>query len=443
MKKLLQIIFIFCICCLSIQLYAQWFPVMEDVLPVDIAISPDYLNDQTVYVVDDEAKIWISETGGALWTTVYEADNPNDPSQMVLDIIISPNFLNDNAIMMIHKDGTMELSPDRGQHWLTAPAPEGVTGMVFSQRVADDVTMYCITGALGPVNFYKSGNYGATWGDPVAEITLGAGYYSRLWNSLDPLARDTFAIQYDNLSLYLSTDGGVTWFNSFAAAVWLTDFAFSPQFSSDTTVFVAEADEIFKNTFGGDELAWVSKLELPGSFGIRLAISPAFGTDHTIFAAVDQVGIIRSTDGGDSWGPFNEGFNSTLPISIAISNSPPYTLFAGSMKVDGVPDKLYKYQAYTDIKEEGIGDGLILTIYPNPFRQSTVIRFEIKEDCHVRLSLTDLNGRLVSLLLDETMQKGEHAVPFDNASGILRPGLYSCRLEAGNSILSAKLAVTR
>jgi len=153
MKITVKIALALVILFLHCRLLAQWTPVLDNVTPVDIEISPDYLMDQTVYILDDEEKIWISETGGSVWTTVYDADNPSDPSQAVQEIVLSPNFKTDNAIVRIHKDGTMKISPDRGQHGLTIPAPEGVTDIVFSPLFADDYTMHCITGAFGPVKF--------------------------------------------------------------------------------------------------------------------------------------------------------------------------------------------------------------------------------------------------------------------------------------------------
>lgn len=443
MEKLIRLIFILSICYSPINSGAQWFPVLDDVLPVDIAISPDYLNDQTVYVLDDNARIWISETGGAIWTTVYEADDPNDPSQAVLDIVLSPNFLNDDAIIMIHKDGTMKLSPDRGQHWLTAPAPEGVAGMVFSPRVAEDATMYCVTGALGPVNFYKSGNFGAVWGDAIAEIAIGGGYYSRLWNSLDPLARDTFAVQYENNSLYISMDGGETWVNSFGAQVKVSDFTFSPQFSDDNTMFAADASDIYRNIQGGVDTAWLNVGNFPGTQGIKFAISPGFQNDRTIFAALDQVGIIRSTDGGLSWGPFNEDFNSTSPVSIAISSSPPYSLFAGGMGIGGAPGKVYKFQAYTGVIDPIKSDKVRLSSFPNPFSDKAMINITLPAQGHVNLSISDMSGRTILVLMDKELGKGLHTCVLDNSSGLIPPGAYILMLQAGNWSFARKVMVTR
>jgi photosystem II stability/assembly factor-like uncharacterized protein len=427
----------------SNQLLAQWTPVLDNVVPVDIEISPNYLMDQTVYVLDGQEKIWISETGGSVWTTVYNADDPSDPSQAVLDIVLSTNFRTDNAIVMIHKDGTMEFSPDRGQHWLQAPAPEGISGMVFSPLFGEDYTMYCITGALGPVNFYRSQNGGSSWGNPISQITIGGGFYSRLWNSLDTMAKDTFAIQYDNTSLYLSFNGGNTWGHSFGALSSVSDFVFSPRFSSDSTAFVAEVSDIYRNTHGGSELSWQKTGNFPGANGIWFAISPNFIDDQTVFAAIDQYGILRSADGGLTWAPFNEGFTSILPASIAISNALPFTLFAGSLGEGGTPGKVWRNQWYTGTGDDGQGHDYRLSGFPNPFRERTRIDFDIPSASHVRLEIYDLNGRLVSVMMDEHLSKGAHSFVLENSGGELPPGIYICRIQTNGMIQAEKLVVTR
>ncbi|MFO7615084.1 MAG: hypothetical protein R6W71_10645, partial [Bacteroidales bacterium] len=55
---------------------AQWVQVLDQVTPLQIAISPEYHLDQTVYIVDDGARLLISETGGSNWIALYEATDP-------------------------------------------------------------------------------------------------------------------------------------------------------------------------------------------------------------------------------------------------------------------------------------------------------------------------------------------------------------------------------
>ncbi|HSQ76525.1 MAG TPA: T9SS type A sorting domain-containing protein, partial [Bacteroidota bacterium] len=67
--------------------------------------------------------------------------------------------------------------------------------------------------------------------------------------------------------------------------------------------------------------------------------------------------------------------------------------------------------------------------YPNPFNPSTTIRYELPEASTVRLSVVDVLGHEVSVLVNERREAGVHEVRFDAAG--LPSGIYFCRLGAG------------
>jgi hypothetical protein len=67
--------------------------------------------------------------------------------------------------------------------------------------------------------------------------------------------------------------------------------------------------------------------------------------------------------------------------------------------------------------------------YPNPFNPSTEIAYRVPGSGPVRVSVHDLLGREIAVLVDEAKSPGTHEVTFD-ASG-LPSGVYLCRLSAG------------
>ena len=60
--------------------------------------------------------------------------------------------------------------------------------------------------------------------------------------------------------------------------------------------------------------------------------------------------------------------------------------------------------------------------YPNPFNPETTIQFSVKEPCRVVLTVFDLLGREIALLVDDSFQPGQYRVNFD-AYG-LPSGIY-------------------
>jgi hypothetical protein len=79
--------------------------------------------------------------------------------------------------------------------------------------------------------------------------------------------------------------------------------------------------------------------------------------------------------------------------------------------------------------------------YPNPFNPVTTIRFALVRPARVTVRIYDVMGRLVSTVVDEEMEAGEHSVPFE-AEG-LASGVYFYRLKAAEFEKTRKMVVLR
>jgi hypothetical protein len=79
--------------------------------------------------------------------------------------------------------------------------------------------------------------------------------------------------------------------------------------------------------------------------------------------------------------------------------------------------------------------------YPNPFNPSTTITYELPKSSEVRLSVFDMLGREVSVLVNERRDAGVHEVKFDGSS--LASGVYVYRIQAGDFVASKKLLLLK
>ena len=77
--------------------------------------------------------------------------------------------------------------------------------------------------------------------------------------------------------------------------------------------------------------------------------------------------------------------------------------------------------------------------YPNPFRGTTRIAFDVPDATHVRLSVYDVQGRNMGTLIERTVGSGRHEVAFDGSH--LAPGTYFYRLEAAGSSQTKSMVV--
>jgi len=79
--------------------------------------------------------------------------------------------------------------------------------------------------------------------------------------------------------------------------------------------------------------------------------------------------------------------------------------------------------------------------YPNPFNPATTISFALPEASHVKLTVFDLQGRVVSELVNGMRDAGVHEVTWD--AGDLSSGLYFYRINAGDFSSVRKMVLVK
>jgi hypothetical protein len=78
---------------------------------------------------------------------------------------------------------------------------------------------------------------------------------------------------------------------------------------------------------------------------------------------------------------------------------------------------------------------------PNPFSQSTVIRYFLPGTGHVSIRIYDMAGRIVETLVDGTAQPGIHEVVWEAKEQ--KSGIYFCRLETDGQTDVKKMTLVR
>jgi flagellar hook assembly protein FlgD len=88
----------------------------------------------------------------------------------------------------------------------------------------------------------------------------------------------------------------------------------------------------------------------------------------------------------------------------------------------------------------------VFTNYPNPFRYRTTIRFSLKSEEQVNISILDSRGKLVTVLHNTGAKAGMHSVQWDgkNSSGVnMNAGLYYYRMKAGEFEKTKKMMLLK
>ncbi len=273
---------------------ATWTPLCV----ITKAISPNFASDHTVFAVDNQGNSGSSSststTSGSTGTSTTAA--PSCPSS----------------------NGAFYTSTDGGNTWTTQAGPQGAGDpdlFVVSPGFKTDKTIFAtFTVNLAPA-LYKSTDGGSTWNKVLdgrqTVVALSTNY-----------ANDQTVIVAGASSAQISTNGGQSW-NTIKTPVTpdqIAEFAFSPAYSQDKTIVLVSAavdngssapHGTYTSTDGGNTWTQSGPVTQRGSNEPAFLFSPNYSSDKTVYtSSLDQgKGPAKSTDLGKTWTPINNGLS--------------------------------------------------------------------------------------------------------------------------------------
>ncbi|MDE2827639.1 MAG: T9SS type A sorting domain-containing protein [Bacteroidota bacterium] len=106
------------------------------------------------------------------------------------------------------------------------------------------------------------------------------------------------------------------------------------------------------------------------------------------------------------------------------------------LKQDGSPILI------TNLESAEVPDGFVLEAnYPNPFNPTTTINYALPEASNVTVTVLDLLGRRVAVLVDEHQAKGRYSVRFDASR--LASGIYFYHMRAEGFVQTRKMMLIK
>ncbi len=271
---------------------------------------------------------------------------------------------------------------------------------------------------------YKSTNRGSTW------TRSASGSLVRL-NAIafaDPM--NGFVVGEAG-RMRRTTNSGRTWIGGFGVLTTarLNAIGFA---SPAIGVIVGERGTIMHTSNGGND--WSLKTSPVGA-ELR---SVSFVNSTRGLAVGDSGKIIGTNDGGLTWQVQPSPVSSTLRgmtflnETTAVAVGDQRTIVRTTMGVTSVSEQL----------SGDLPSGYALEQnYPNPFNPKTGVRFQVSGVSDVKITVFDLLGRAVAVLINERKQAGSYEVTFDGSG--LASGVYICRMTAGNFSQSRKMIMMK
>jgi hypothetical protein len=152
--------------------------------------------------------------------------------------------------------------------------------------------------------------------------------------------------------------------------------------------------------------------------------------------------VQRSTNGSGGWsaiGFVNGAGNSysNRKYSFVDEKLAANRYFYRLKQID--TDQRFEYSPVVSAVINGIENFSLEQNYPNPFRNETIVKFSLPRKTIVKLSVYDMHGRLVKQVVNETKDKGTHAINFNALS--LTSGIYYYKIQAGEFSAVKKMTI--
>ena len=299
-------------------------------------------------------------------------------------------FIDQNTGLIVGDNGIIYKTSNGGMNWLIQNNG-GSYEELYSIYFIDQNTGWAVGQTMTDIQYYyeilRTINGGTNWTYRSSTGNTNSYKFYKVYF----LNNNTGWISYLNHSgsfyyggLWKSTNGGIDWYANGGGFTidnyGLYSFFFVDQITGWTVGGSANNNDtgiIMKSTDGGAN--FYTQKKTPSAY-----ISSIFFINHNIGWAVGENGIIlKTTNGGDPIGI--KLINGEVPASFKLSQN-----------------------------------------YPNPFNPSSNIEFELPKESLTSLIVYDVDGREVSVLINENLKAGSYKVNFDGSN--LSNGVYFYKL---------------
>jgi Secretion system C-terminal sorting domain len=395
-----------------------------------------FANLQIGYIVTELGAVYKTTNGGDNWVQKLNLGFPYywyGVYALTMDTVIISGFNNQGPV----STGVVRWTFNGGNNWsqdIVLGIPTGV-GWLSNVHFFNQNTGFVVASFSGGVHYTTSGGRdSSSWN--YVQVNQDLGWFA---GNID--AQNSGNVYMTGIHLARSTNYGLNWTsgpsadNIFDGGIDFLDNNNMYGWTGGGQISSPVSGWVHWTTDGGS--SWSARYDFP--YPIRAV---RFFDTMTGFAVGGNLyqeagGIYSTTNGGMNW-------NLDINTSAEMFSIEAKRISADSADIwcvgstgggTGYTGKLYKASVYivTGIRNSGGPIPVNFALYqnfPNPFNPSTTIPFSIPQPGQVKLSVYDLTGREVNILVNKFLNAGDYRSDW-NASG-LSSGVYFYKLEAGS-----------
>lgn len=236
-----------------------------------------------------------------------------------------------------------------------------------------------------------------------------------------------------NASLIMkTTNGGNSWFEQTISSTLAINTLY---FVNNNTGFASSANSgqnFFKTTNGGAN--WVAGTPVTPYINDLSFVNANIGYACTPFG-----GFYRTTNGGNNWIQLNASVDNNIRSLYHNNNTAiTYLIGSGGMILKSTNGSITGFEQSVSNNPDNFS---LSQNYPNPFNPVTVIRFNVKNAALVKITVFDIQGGVVEILVNEKLSPGTYEVDFDGSR--YSSGIYFYRFNTDGFTETKKMILIK
>lgn len=411
------------------------------------------------WAVTTVGEIWHTPDAGASWVKQVDRAGTAFRSIAFQEVLSSRGKLVGWAGAIFSPTSVLWETRDSGEHWvdithrIEGVIPKGICGLFSLNHSAWGVGAF-----NGDPTLIRTNNGGITWiGSDLGHLA-GALIDVYFQDEMTGFAVGGSGDALDGDAVVLRTEnGGKTWskvFQSTRQAGIQGEWGWKISFPTKMVGYVSveyranpnsNDAKVLKTTDGG--LTW-KEIAVKGSKTNLGLQGIGFVTPNLGWASGRGVTSVTN-DGGETWQQLPP--YSTTTEEGQLDGSMNRFIIVNDTLSYGVGRRLYRLSGHgsstvTTESYEVPHEFDLESSYPNPFTDSTTLRFRLQQSAVVRLSVIDMAGRIHRTFDASTRDPGTHEIVWNgrnDAGQKLPPGSYIMLIDIGTSMEMKQVVLLR